>query len=235
MNADQSDGKRRYLKQQRELFPEDFYIRSRGEAVSAGAFETEYSREIPPYEPPESGDVTEYEQQICDCQRCPLGESRNKFVFGAGDPDADLLFVGEAPGHQEDEEGIPFVGPAGQLLEKILAAIDLSRDEVYIANILKCRPPNNRDPNQEEIDACEPYLVEQIRMIGPRVIIALGRVSATTLLKKSMALRDMRERTWNYHGTDLVATYHPAALLRNQNLKRPAWEDFQRIQQQYLG
>lgn len=231
---DESDDRRKYIEQQSELFPEDFYIRGRGEAASAESTGGEVNREIPPYEPPESGILSEYEQQICECKRCPLGESRTKFVFGAGSPDADLLFVGEAPGREEDMQGIPFVGRAGNLLEKILAAIDLTREQVYIANILKCRPPNNRDPNQEEIEACEPYLVEQIKMIEPEVIIALGRVSATTLLNKSMALRDLRERTWNYHGTDLVATYHPAALLRNPNLKRPAWEDFQRIQARYL-
>jgi len=190
--------------------------------------------EKPAYEPPASGSLAEYEQQICQCQRCPLGETRNQFVFGAGDPDADLFFVGEAPGYQEDMEGIPFVGKAGQLLEKILAAINLQRNEVFIGNVLKCRPPDNRDPRKDEIDACEPYLIEQLNMVQPRVIIALGRVAGNTLLKSSSSLRDLRERTWDYHGTDLMVTYHPAALLRNNQLKRPTWEDFQKIQEKYL-
>jgi len=227
------DDHHRYFEQQKELFPDDFFIHRDDPRTEGG--DEEYSREIPPYDPPASGRLEDYEQQICDCMRCPLGESRTKFVFGVGHSDADLLFVGEAPGRDEDRQGEPFVGRAGKLLDKILDAIDLDRSQVYIANILKCRPPNNRDPNQEEIEACEPYLVEQIQLIQPKVIIALGRVAATTLLKKSMALRDMRERTWNYHGTDFVVTYHPAALLRNPNLKRPAWEDFQHIQSRYLG
>jgi len=228
-----SDSKKiRFLKQHSELFPEDFHIiGSPGDSVNSVQ---SVNREIPPYEPPSSGDLAAYESQICDCKRCPLGESRTKFVFGVGDPDADLMFVGEAPGHQEDMQGEPFVGPAGQLLDKILKAINLTRQQVYIGNVLKCRPPNNRDPNAEEIEACEPYLIQQIQMIQPKAIIALGRVAGNTLLKESMALKNMRGTTWNYHGTDLIVTYHPAALLRNEQLKRPTWEDFQMIQKKYL-
>ncbi len=144
------------------------------------------------------------------------------------------MFVGEAPGYREDKQGEPFVGRAGKLLDKILAAINLSREEVFIANVLKCRPPENRDPNMEEIEACEPYLVEQIKLVRPKAIIALGRIAGNTLLKTSMSLRDLRGKTWNYHDTELLVTYHPAALLRNQELKRPTWEDFQKIQRKYL-
>ncbi len=231
--SDPDNLKQRFLRQHRELFPEDFYIE--GAADTASQEVKAVSREIPPYDPPPSGSLTEYEQQICDCLRCPLGKSRTKFVFGVGDPEAELMFIGEAPGHQEDLKGEPFVGPAGQLLDKILKAIDLARDDVYIGNVLKCRPPNNRNPNAEEIEACEPYLIQQINMIQPKAIIALGRVAGNTLLKESMALKNMRGKTWNYHGTDLIVTYHPAALLRNQQLKRPTWEDFQMIQKKYLN
>ncbi|MCF7805166.1 MAG: uracil-DNA glycosylase [Candidatus Marinimicrobia bacterium] len=226
-----------YLKQQAELFPEDFYIRpfgTPGQVAERGSGE-DYNPEIPPYEPPASGRLADYKQLIHNCKRCPLGESRTKFVFGTGDRNADLMFIGEAPGYYEDQQGEPFVGKAGKLLDKILAAIDLKRENVFIGNVLKCRPPENRDPKAEEIEECEPYLVEQIRLVEPRVIIALGKVAGNTLLRKSSSLRDLRGKTWDYHGTDLIVTYHPAALLRNQNLKRPAWEDFQKIQEKYLS
>jgi len=138
--------------------------------------------------------------------------------------------VGEAPGKQEDLQGEPFIGRAGKLLDKILSAIELSRSQgVYICNVLKCRPPNNRDPLPSEVDQCEPYLIHQINLIKPRLIVALGRVAAKTLLKQDLPLKDMRSIKHDYYGTPLVATYHPAALLRNQNLKPAAWEDFKWI------
>jgi len=230
-----------YIRQQRELYPEDFYIpkprSGQPVPVQAGASEagTAEDRAVPRYAPPASGDLEAYHRQICDCLRCPLGETRTRFVFGVGDPDADLMFVGEAPGYQEDQQGEPFVGQAGQLLDKILAAIDLTRGQVYIANVLKCRPPKNRDPRPEEIEACEPYLQAQIGMVQPKALIALGRVAGNTLLKTSRSLRELRGRTWNYQDRDLIVTYHPAALLRNQELKRPTWEDFQKIQARYLS
>lgn len=226
-----------YIRQQSELYPTDFYIQ--GDSFSSpGADEFvpagNLNREIPPYDASSSGNLEEYNRQICDCQRCPLGKTRTNFVFGVGNPNADLMFVGEAPGYQEDQQGEPFVGKAGQLLDKILAAIQLTRDEVFIANVLKCRPPDNRDPRSEEIEACEPYLKQQINLVRPKAIIALGRIAGNTLLKTSRSLRDLRGRTWNYQDRDLIVTYHPAALLRNQTLKRPTWEDFQKIQEKYL-
>ena len=138
--------------------------------------------------------------------------------------------VGEAPGEQEDLQGEPFVGRAGKLLDKILSAIEFSRSQgVYICNVLKCRPPNNRDPLPSEVEQCEPYLIHQINLIKPRLIVALGRVAAKTLLKQDLPLKDMRSIKHDYYGTPLVATYHPAALLRNPNLKPAAWEDFKWI------
>jgi len=179
-------------------------------------------------------DLESFNQQINSCQSCPLGATRTKFVFGAGNPHADLMFVGEAPGEREDLEGIPFVGRAGKLLDDILQAINLSRDEVYIANVLKCRPPKNRDPKPAEIEQCEPYLLQQIELIKPKLLVALGRISATTLLRTKDSLTAMRGQIFDYHGTDMLVTYHPAALLRNPNWKRPAWEDFKQIRDLYL-
>lgn len=157
-------------------------------------------------------------EEIRDCQKCALGKTRHHLVFGAGNPHADLMFVGEAPGEQEDLSGIPFVGRAGKLLDKVLQEIGLSREDIFIANVLKCRPPGNRDPLPEEIALCEPYLHRQIELIKPRVIVALGRIAGNTLLRESNALKDMRGRTYSYHDTDLRVTYHPAAILRNMGM-----------------
>ncbi|MCF7807789.1 MAG: uracil-DNA glycosylase [Candidatus Marinimicrobia bacterium] len=179
------------------------------------------------------GDLAAFHEAIKDCKKCPLGDTRTKFVFGVGNPDADLMFVGEAPGEREDQEGVPFVGRAGKLLDDILQAIELTREDVYIANVLKCRPPNNRDPNKDEIEECEPYLLKQIELIKPKLLVALGRISATTLLRTKDSLTAMRGQIFDYHGTDMLVTYHPAALLRNPNWKRPAWEDFQKIRDLY--
>lgn len=166
---------------------------------------------------------------ICRCQLCPLGQTRNKFVYGVGNPAADLLFIGEAPGADEDRLGEPFVGRAGQLLDRILAAIQLSRQEVYIANILKCRPPNNRDPLPEEMEKCRLYLDEQIRLINPKLICALGRISAQALLRTTTPLGKMRQRWHDYNGIPVLITYHPAALLRFPAYKKDTWEDMQML------
>ncbi len=175
--------------------------------------------------------LDEFGNSISTCQECNLGRLRNKFVFGVGDPHADLMFVGEAPGKEEDLKGEPFVGRAGKLLDKILSAIKMTRHKnVYICNVLKCRPPQNRDPLPDEVEKCEPYLLHQINLIKPKLIVALGRISGTTLLRINEPLKSMRGRLHDYHGTPLLVTYHPAALLRNPNLKRFAWEDFQFIQ-----
>lgn len=167
--------------------------------------------------------------QICTCLKCPLGHTRTKFVFGVGNPHASLVLVGEAPGADEDRQGEPFVGRAGQLLNKILEAIHFQRNEVYICNILKCRPPNNREPQPEEVAECEPYLWKQLELIRPKLILCLGRVAAQVLLKTNESLTSLRGRTHDYRGIPLMVTYHPAALLRNPNWKRPTWEDVQKV------
>ena len=179
-------------------------------------------------------DLELFNSSICKCQKCPLGSTRTNFVFGVGNPDADIVFVGEAPGEKEDLEGKPFVGRAGKLLNKILAAIKLSRDDVYICNVLKCRPPKNRDPLPSEVDLCEPYLKTQLSIIKPKLIVALGRIAAGTILRTKEPLKNLRKQIFKYEGIDLLVTYHPAALLRNPNFKIPAWEDFQLIRDKYL-
>lgn len=171
--------------------------------------------------------LVELGRYCATCERCRLSEGRNRVVFGSGDPDADLMFIGEGPGAQEDRQGLPFVGPAGELLTRIVKAIGMTREQVYIANIVKCRPPGNRDPRPDEVAACRGYLERQIDLIRPKVIVALGRVAAQTLLGNDLALGKMRGEWWLYHGVELRVTYHPAALLRNAHFKRPTWEDMQ--------
>ena len=167
------------------------------------------------------------------CTACALGHQRKNFVFGAGNENADVMFVGEAPGAHEDEQGQPFVGAAGKLLTRILSAIDFTRDEVYITNILKCRPPNNRDPLPGEVDACDAILKEQIRLVQPRLICALGRVAAQALLKTEGSIRSLRGRFHDCHGAKLLVTYHPSGLLHNPAYKRPTWEDVQMLRKEY--
>lgn len=168
---------------------------------------------------------------IHNCMRCELGATRNKFVFGTGDPNADLLIIGEAPGKDEDLQGEPFVGRSGKLLTSILESIQLSRDDVFIANILKCRPPNNRRPSSSEVDTCEVYLHKQIELINPKYILALGLTAADTLLKQKCIMKDIRGEVLDYRGKKLMITYHPSALLRNPNLKRPVWEDMKKLKE----
>jgi len=169
------------------------------------------------------------------CTRCSLHAQRNKFVFGDGDPNADIMFIGEAPGADEDKQGLPFVGRAGKLLTKMIEAIKLTREEVYIGNILKCRPPLNRDPQSQEIELCEPILIRQIEIIKPQIICALGRIAGQTLLRTKSSLGGLRGKIHDYHGVKLIVTYHPAALLRNPNWKAPAWEDLKFLRREYDG
>jgi DNA polymerase len=169
-------------------------------------------------------------EDIGDCTRCKLHTlGRTQVVFGVGNPDADLMFVGEAPGADEDAQGIPFVGRAGQLLTKIIEAIGLRRDDVYIANIIKCRPPQNRNPEPDEVATCEPFLFRQIDIIKPKIIVALGKYAAQTLLRTETPISRLRGRQFDYRGARLIPTFHPAYLLRNPSSKREVWEDMKLV------
>jgi DNA polymerase len=172
-------------------------------------------------------------EQICTCLKCGLGHTRKNFVFGVGNPTADVVVIGEAPGADEDAQGEPFVGRAGQLLNKILEAVHFKREEVFICNILKCRPPENRRPTPEETELCEPYLWRQLEIIKPKMILVLGLTAAQTLLKTNLSLGQMRGKFMDYRGIKLMVTYHPAALLRNPNWKKPTWEDVQLFRKTY--
>ncbi len=221
MGSVSSDAVNRYLKQTRELYGDELFLESN--PVSE-------KKDLQTKDLIFPADLDSFHQQIHKCQNCQLGQSRTKFVFGVGDPNASLVLVGEAPGEQEDLKGEPFVGRAGQLLDKILAAIDRSREkDVYICNVLKCRPPQNRDPRSDEVEQCEPYLIHQINLIQPKLIVALGRVAGKTLLNVDNSLKSMRGILHNYHNTPLIVTYHPAALLRNPNWKPETWKDFKWI------
>ena len=176
---------------------------------------------------PSLDSIDALEKAIATCTRCPLSATAKNPVPGEGNPQAELMLVGEAPGATEDETGRPFVGQAGQLLEKILAAIKLERADVFICNVLKHRPPGNRNPRPEEVSACSPYLVRQIELIRPKVIVALGTFAAQTLLDTKLSIGKLRGQIHRYYGVPLIVTYHPAALLRNPAWKRPTWEDVQ--------
>lgn len=168
-------------------------------------------------------------KDLGDCARCKLQAGRNTIVFGIGDPAADLMFVGEAPGRDEDRQGEPFVGRAGQLLTKIIASIGLRRDEVYIANVIKCRPPNNRNPEADEIQQCEPFLFRQVDVIKPKVVVALGAFAVRTLLRTDQSISKLRGQIHDYRGAQLVPTFHPAFLLRSPERKRDVWEDMKKV------
>jgi len=168
-----------------------------------------------------------------DCQRCRLARGRNKIVFGDGNPKAKLVFVGEGPGFEEDQQGKPFVGAAGQLLTRIIEAINLTRSQVYICNIVKCRPPGNRNPEPDEINTCIPFLERQIAAIQPDFICALGTVAAQTLLRTTTPISRLRGRFHEYRGIRVLPTYHPAYLLRNPEKKRDVWEDMKMLMKEY--
>jgi uracil-DNA glycosylase family 4 len=180
-------------------------------------------------EPIHPSALEQYKKEIENCTQCPLHKTRTNFVFGVGNEKAEILFVGEAPGKYEDLQGEPFVGHAGQLLNKMLAHIHLKRSDVYIANILKSRPPNNRDPLPEEVEQCIPYLHRQIEIIKPKLVVALGRIAAQNLLETDQSLSKLRGKIWNYRQIPLIVTYHPAAILRDASLQDAALGDFRII------
>ncbi len=194
---------------------------------------TEFFQEAPP---PITIALTQVEAlaairaDIGDCTRCKLhAQGRTQVVFGSGNPSAELMFVGEAPGADEDLQGVPFIGRAGQLLTKIIEAIDLRREDVYIANVIKCRPPQNRNPEPDEVETCEPFLFQQIDAIHPKVIVALGKFGAQTLLRTLEPISKIRGRVFDYRGSKLIPTFHPAYLLRNPSSKREVWEDMKLV------
>ena len=219
-----NDQNLRYFKQYQELFGNEIFLQLKNYSIIGDNSQKKKKRKS------NSNDLVSFNDEIKNCLKCDLGKTRKNFVFGVGDFNASLLLVGEAPGEQEDLSGEPFVGRAGKLLDKMLTAINRSREnDVFICNVLKCRPPDNRDPSKEEISKCEPYLVNQIDLIQPKLIVALGRVAGKTLLGVDKSLKDMRNTIHSYHGTNLIVTYHPAALLRNSNWKPDAWNDFKWI------
>jgi uracil-DNA glycosylase family 4 len=173
--------------------------------------------------------LTDVRKELGDCKRCKLHRTRRTIVFGEGNEKATLMFIGEGPGYDEDVQGRPFVGKAGQLLTKIIESIKLTREEVYIANIVKCRPPQNRNPEPDEIQSCNPFLMKQIHAIQPKIICALGTFAAQTLLKTATKISDLRGKIFDLEGIKVIPTYHPAFLLRNPERKREVWEDMKKI------
>ena len=191
----------------------------RAAAVVAGAVATD-----------PSGRLDAVRQDLGACTRCKLhGLGRQQIVFGVGNPAADLMFVGEAPGQDEDRQGVPFVGRAGQLLTRIIESIGLTRDDVYIANVIKCRPPKNRNPDPDEVAQCEPFLFGQVDAIAPKVIVALGKFAAQALLRSTEPISRLRGHVYDYRGARLIPTFHPAYLLRNPSGKREVWEDMKKV------
>ena len=173
-------------------------------------------------------------EDIGDCTRCGLSRGRKNIVFGVGNPRADILFIGEGPGADEDEQGEPFVGRAGQLLNNMIAAMGLRREDVYIANVVKCRPPQNRAPERDEIETCSPFLMRQVDVIRPKIIVALGATAAKTLLGIIDSMASLRGRLYDFRGTKLAVTYHPAFLLRDPRQRKEAWKDLQMVMN-FLG
>lgn len=229
----------------RELLETAAQVRSLLEDMQNLGFEEvpalDFPQDVPPCPPDtlgvnEGGDVLcrqetleEIRADLGECRRCPLCKGRNNIVFGGGNPNARLVFVGEAPGREEDIKGIPFVGEAGRLLDRILFAMGMDRQEVYICNVEKCRPPDNRNPNPQEIEACEPFLKRQLRAIRPSVIVALGKFAAQTLLRDQTPISRLRGSWHEYEGIPLMPTYHPAYLLRTPSGKRDVWEDMKQV------
>lgn len=177
--------------------------------------------------------LNQLEKLISNCTKCRLHSGRNKFVFGTGNPNADVLVIGEGPGAEEDKQGLPFVGRAGKLLTDMLKAIKFEREEVYIGNVVKCRPPENRTPMQDEMETCMPYLKKQCELIKPKLILCLGLTAAKGLLKKRESLGELRKSIFDYEGAKVIVTYHPAALLRNPHWKKDCWEDLKKFRKLY--
>jgi len=226
------------LKDQKEIFGDELFekidVKRKTNVVAdkKNAF-TEEPKVFTEEEWGKAKTLEELEGLINQCTACKLHKGRNKFVFGSGNLNADVMVVGEGPGAEEDKQGLPFVGRAGKLLTDILKAINFERDDVFIANIVKCRPPDNRTPLPDEMDVCLPYLKKQIEIIKPKVILCLGLTAAKGLLKKRDSLTSMRGKVFEFENIKVMVTYHPAALLRNPNWKRPCWEDVRNFRKLY--
>lgn len=184
-------------------------------------------KELPPEK--KAGALDDLVEEIGNCKRCKLSKGRTNLVFGAGNPNADLMFIGEGPGRDEDLQGEPFVGRAGKLLTKIIEAMGFERSDVYIANIVKCRPPNNRNPEPDEVSTCIHFLIKQVETIRPKVIVCLGSVATQNLLQTDAKISGMRGKFTEWQSIPVMPTYHPAFLLRNSNMKKPVWEDMQKV------
>jgi uracil-DNA glycosylase family 4 len=223
----------RHFVQQEDLFGNIIYTGDEGGKDEAMKRRVEKSTTYPDEPWVESKTLDTLYEEIHECVKCPLGHTRTKFVFGTGSPKARVMFIGEAPGADEDAQGEPFVGRAGQLLNKIIESVEMKREEVYICNIIKCRPPNNRAPLPMEVETCTPYLLKQIELVKPKFIISLGRTAAQWLLQTNDSLGNLRGRAHDYNGIKLIVTYHPAALLRNQAWKKPTWEDMKMFKRMY--
>ena len=194
-----------------------------------GVYSIRGAEPAPPEAPPVRGGLAVVREQLGECTRCKLSETRKNIVFGVGAAETALMFVGEAPGAEEDRRGEPFVGAAGQLLDKMIAAMGWSRDTVYIANVLKCRPPGNRDPQGDEVSQCFPFLVRQIETVKPRIVVALGKPAAHALLSTTAPISALRGRFHEFRGVKVMPTFHPAFLLRDPTRKRDAWSDLKQV------
>ncbi|MHC1736408.1 MAG: uracil-DNA glycosylase family protein [Ignavibacteriaceae bacterium] len=230
------------LNAQKEIFGDLLYQKVERKSISKQQIET-HTQTIAPNKLTEpelfqadfekATSLEELNSLICNCKICALGQTRKKFVFGKGNPNAEVMCIGEGPGADEDEQGEPFVGRAGVLLTKILEAINFSREEVFIANIVKCRPPGNRTPLPLEMESCLPYLRKQIDLIKPKMILCLGLTAAQALLEKRDTLTNFRGKVFAFNNIKVMVTYHPAALLRNPNWKKGCWEDVQAFRKLY--
>ncbi len=222
----------RYYK---ELGIHDFYRRE-GNAAASAEIESASPIGVPTdtAQPDHASALRLIREDLGECTRCSLHRHRKHIVFGTGNPRAEIMFIGEAPGADEDEQGLPFVGRAGQLLTNMIKAMGLERDDVYIANVIKCRPPGNRTPEREECETCSPFLMRQIDAMQPKVIVALGAVAARTLLSINAPMSELRGPWYDFRGAKLAVTYHPAYLLRDPRQKKEAWRDLQRVME-YLG
>jgi uracil-DNA glycosylase family 4 len=227
------------LKDQKEIFGNELFFQKAAKKldITITKVDLDKEEEVSLFDDREEWEkaesLEELDNLINKCTKCPLHKSRKNFVFGVGNPKADVMVIGEGPGVEEDLQGEPFVGRAGKLLNEILKAINFKREEVYIANVVKSHPPGNRTPTAEEMEACVPYLKKQIDLIKPKLILCLGLTAAQGLLKKRDSLTKMRGQLFEYRGTKVMVTYHPAALLRNPNWKRPCWEDVQKFRKLY--